>query len=98
MAPACRSLGEDGFVSTVPAGLDIFSTCPGIEMPGYSQLFLRNRMPAQKQDEPARRFPPNFFWTNISAGSKVETVHKGQEVRGHKKSQRNSSTIKRLKL
>jgi hypothetical protein len=47
---ACRvaALAKTDFVSAVPAGLDVFSTCPGIEMPGYSRLFLRNRTPAQK--------------------------------------------------
>src|SRR5664279_2998364 len=47
---ACRvaALAKMGFVSAVPAGLDVFSTGPGIEMPGYSRLFLRNRTPAQK--------------------------------------------------
>jgi hypothetical protein len=47
---ACRvaALAKMGFVSAVPAGLDIFSNYPGIEMPGYSRLFLRNRTPAQK--------------------------------------------------
>jgi hypothetical protein len=34
------------FVSAVPAGLEAFPTGPGIEMPGYFQLFLRNRTPA----------------------------------------------------
>jgi hypothetical protein len=46
----------------------------GIEMPGYSRLFLQNRMPAQKRDAPGDIFPPNFFWTNIFAGSKVKTI------------------------
>jgi hypothetical protein len=47
---ACRvaALAKTGFVSAVPVGLDVFPTDPGIEMPGYSQLFLRNRTLAQK--------------------------------------------------
>jgi hypothetical protein len=46
---ACRvaALAKTGFVSTVPAGLNVFPTGPGIEMPGYSRWFLRNRTPAQ---------------------------------------------------
>jgi hypothetical protein len=34
------------FFSAVPAGLGVFPTCPGIEMPGYFRWFLRNRTPA----------------------------------------------------
>jgi hypothetical protein len=41
-----RSLGEDGFFSAVPAGLGVFQTYPGIEMPGYFRWFLRNRTAA----------------------------------------------------
>jgi hypothetical protein len=33
----------EGRVSAVPAGLDVFPTGPGIEMPGYFRWFLRNQ-------------------------------------------------------
>ena len=41
------ALAKTGVVSAVPVGLDVFPSCPGIEMPGYSQLFLWNRTTAQ---------------------------------------------------
>jgi hypothetical protein len=40
----CASrIGEEGFFSAVPVGLDVFPIGPGIEMPGYFRWFLRNR-------------------------------------------------------
>jgi hypothetical protein len=33
----------------------------GIEMPGYSRLFLQNRTPAQKRGVPARQFFAELF-------------------------------------
>jgi hypothetical protein len=37
---------KKAFRSAVPAGLGIFPTYPGIEMPGYFRWFLRNRTAA----------------------------------------------------
>lgn len=39
------------FCSAVPAGLDTLTQTPGIEMPGYSQLFLRNTATPPKLDK-----------------------------------------------
>jgi hypothetical protein len=50
-----RSLGEDGFFSAVPVGLDVFPIGPGIEMPGYFRWFLRNRTLRKNGDAPDAR-------------------------------------------
>jgi hypothetical protein len=39
---------KTAFLFNRPCGTRFFQTFPGIEMPGYFRLFLRNRTPAQK--------------------------------------------------
>jgi hypothetical protein len=46
------------FVSAVPAGLGVFPTCPGIEMPGYFRLLLWSR----------KIFLDNSGWREIASG------------------------------
>jgi hypothetical protein len=41
-----QQVPQGRMISTVPAGLGIFPTSPGIKMPGYFRWFLRNRTPA----------------------------------------------------
>jgi hypothetical protein len=60
---ACRvaTLAKTGSFQPSLRDSAFFQLGPGIEMPGYSQLFLRNRAPAQNEVSPRANSPRNFF-------------------------------------
>jgi len=60
-------------ISSVPAGLDVFPACPGIEMPGYFRWFLRNRTPAQNGGAASREFGQTSNLT-LAAGGRMLTA------------------------